>query len=144
MSNHMMSDVVSGGLFLSLYYLSLCVMRHRHKAGRNRGLSTLFGMRRGTAPWDWQATYPRLWRSITACRRGHATPYLQTGLETGLCSYVAWQMSLLMGAWTSGCRPGQRLQFTFSLVLHLSLTLAPLVFAVQHCLNTLREVVLWC
>jgi len=41
-----MSDVVSGGLFLSLYYLSLCVMS---------GVDTMLVEMEGSAPFgDWK------------------------------------------------------------------------------------------
>lgn len=41
-------------------------------------------------------------------RLGHDVPYLQTDLETGFCFYRAWLKSLLMGAWTLGSSPRER------------------------------------
>lgn len=61
----------------------------------------------------------RLCRGNTVCRLGYAVPYLQTGLETGLCFYRDWQKSPLMAAWTLGSSPRQRVVFIFSTVIHL-------------------------
>lgn len=114
-----MSDVVSVGLFLFLYYLSLCVMS---------GADTVLVEMGGSAPFldeelphgTGRPCIPDSGGATQVCRLGRATPYLQTGLETGLCLYKAWQMSPMMGAWPLDYSPGQRDMFTFSSALDLS------------------------
>lgn len=90
-------------LFLSLYYFSLCVAER------------MLVEKGGSAPsWDEERNCPMgQARSdsvgATVCRLGHAVPYLQTGLETGLCFYRDWQKSPLMAAWTLGSALGKEL-----------------------------------
>lgn len=112
-SDHI-SDVVSGRLFLSLHYLFLCVMS---------GADTMLVEAEDSA---------RFWNKKRNCPVGLAGHVSQTLEGQRSCCTLAknwpgdwpclckaWQMSLLMGAWTLGCSPGQRVEFIFSTV-HLS------------------------
>lgn len=131
------------GYFCPSIICSLCNEWGRHNAGRNWGLSPFLGWEEELPHGTGRPCIPDSGGAIQLA--GWAMPHLIYKLAWRLTCAHTWPSRC--HHWWEPRRWAAALGKEFSSLLALFFTspdLAPLVFAVQHCLKTLREVVLWC